>query len=165
MNHKELAEHRAELLWQRYHENGDHLTCKEVFEITSKRVSNLYLTFQTHGVAAPPVWDTKTAIRARQVAALQAKADELGRNWLTAAEAAEAAGVSKANICNLRNRLSGERIPQIRNETNRKSATRETPQPKSKTSAPKHDDSSIGGMAYYKALPGPEPGQTRYFLR
>jgi hypothetical protein len=153
---KKLAEDRAAILWQRYRENNNRITVSEVFELTGRKASNLYASFQVQGVKVPPIWDTKSAIRERQIVALQDKAKELGRDWLTVNEAAEVLKILPKNVYGIKRRLKGS-IPEIQHE---------------KKTTPSLDVSGmerswIGSphtLKYYKAEPGPEPGQTTYYI-
>ena len=78
-----LSEKRAAKLWERYHKNGDKISCAEVFEITGRQASNVYESFKSHGVKVPEVWDTKKAKRKRVIDLLHKKAVDLERDWLT----------------------------------------------------------------------------------
>lgn len=165
--HKDKAQHRAALLWEWYYENDGHITCAEVERLTGKRASNLYWTFQTHQVKAPPVWDTKAAIRQRHIKALWHKFDEIDREWLSVDEAAEALGKPQKDIYSLRRRYR-DHIPEIRNMTTRR--TNRTYEEKTEAQfpsfmgniTPRHHPAGLLVMAQW---PGPGDNEITYLLR
>jgi hypothetical protein len=166
-HHKELAAGRAALLWERYYANGGRITCAEVLKLTGKRRSNLYHSFQVHGIEAPTVWDTKAAIRDRHISALWRKFDEIDRDWLTVDEAAEAVGKPPAEIYTLRRRYAG-RIPEIKNKTTRLRRADINPLQEDidsrwhgKIDSRYHPT----GLLVLEYWPGPHDGQTTYLLR
>ncbi len=154
---KKLAEDRAIILWERYYENGEHITCAEVFTLTGKRASNLYASFQVQGVRVPPVWDTKAAIRKRQIDSLWAKSRQLGRDWLTVHEVAEAAKIKIKEVSSLEKRYKGK-IPKIRH------TKMWTPIPIDISGMVRVDVGSPYTLKYYKSEPGPGPYQITFFL-
>lgn len=166
--HKEKAQKRTAALWERYYQNDGHITCAEVTALTGKKVSNLYWTFQTHGVKGPPVWDTKAAIRERQIHALWCKFDEVDRDWLSVAEAAEVLGKPQKEIYSLRRRYSGH-IPEIRNMTTRKRNNKkyeedreaQFPSFQGKIDSRYHPR----GLLVMAHWPGPGDNETTYLLR
>lgn len=161
--HKKLANERAAILWEFYNAHDEEqLTCAKVFELTGKRASNLYHTFQIHGLTGPPIWDTKAAIRKRDKAALWAMAEKLGRGWLTVDEAAEAMGKPEKEVYLARRRYKGY-IPEIRNKTNRRPRT--VPQSDKEIEHERQPIDDGEGLQYYAVRPGPEPGQLIYSLR
>ena len=156
-NNKKLAEERATLLWEYYRENGGRITCAAVFALTGKRASTLYATFQVQGVKGPPVWDTKAAIRKRQIDSLWAKSRELGRDWLTVHEVAEAAGIKTKEIYSMEKRYKGK-IPEIRHTNRRAARGQDT------SELVRVEIGSPYALKYWKAEPGPGVGQTTFYL-
>jgi len=166
--HKMKAQKIAAKLWERYYHNDNHITCVEVKALTGKKVSSLYWAFQTHGVQAPPVWDTKAAIRERHIRTLWRKYDEVDRDWLSVAEAAEVLGKPQKEIYSLRCRYSGY-IPEIRNITTRKLNNRrdkENREAQSPSSQGKIDSRYHSrGLLVMAHWPGPGDNETTYLLR
>ncbi len=154
---KKLAEDRVTILWERYKENNGRITCAEVLALTGKRASNLYASFQVQGVKGPPVWDTKEAIRKRQIDSLWAKSHQLGRNWLSVHEVAEATGIKTKEVSSLGKRYKGK-IPEIRH-TKKWSA-----QPLDVSGMGRIEVGSPYTLKYYKSEDGPGPGETTFFL-
>ncbi len=156
---KILAEDRAAILWERYHENDGRITCAEVYELTGKRASNLYASFQVQGVKGPPIWDTKAAIRKRQIDSLWAKSRELGRNWLTVHEVIEATGIKAKQVFGMEKRYKGK-IPVIRHErqSQREAILQDT------SGMVRVEIGSPYTLKYYKAEPGPGSDQMTFFL-
>lgn len=155
---KTLAEDRAAILWERYRENDGRITCAEVLALTGKRASNLYASFQVQGVKGPPVWDTKAAIRKRQIDSLWAKSRQLGRDWLTVSEVAEATGIKTKEVSSLGKRYKG-RIPEIRHERSQREPVFQDTSGMIRT-----DVGSPYTLKYWKAEPGPGPDQMTFFL-
>ncbi len=154
---KKLAEGRVAILWERYYENGERITCAEVLALTGKRASNLYASFQVQGIKGPPVWDTKAAIRKRQIDSLWAKSRQLGRDWLTVSEVAEATGIKTKEVSSLGKRYKGK-IPEIR-------YTKQwTPIPQDISGMIRVDIGSPYTLKYWKAEPGPGPDQMTFYL-
>ncbi len=154
---KKMAEDRAAILWKRYHENDGRITCAEVFTLTGKRPSNLDDSFQVQGVKGPPVWDSKKTIRKRQIALLWGKSRELGRDWLTPREVAEATGIKIKEVSGLSKRYKGK-IPEIRHSRQR------TPLFQDVSRMVRVDVGSPYTLKYYKSKEGPGLGQITFFL-
>lgn len=156
---KKLVEDRVTILWDHYNKNG-RLTCAGVLALTGQRAANLYASFQVHGIKAPPVWDTKAAIRGRQIDALWEKAAALGRDWLTSREAAEAAGVELKNVTGMERRYKGK-IPEIR-YTKQRTLTLVVLDTGGMV---RQADFSPYTLKYYKKEDGPGPGQITFYIR
>lgn len=155
---KKLAEDRAATLWERYYENGERITCSEVVAMTGKRASNLYASFQVQGVKGPPVWDTKAAIRKRQIDSLWAKTRQLGRDWLTVSEVAEATAIKPKEVSGLEKRYKGK-IPEIRHERSQREPILQDTSGMSRV-----DVGSPYTLKYWKVELGPGPDQMTFYL-
>lgn len=158
-NNKKLAEERAAILWESYHENDGRITCAEILALTGRSYSSIKATFQAQGVKGPPVWDTKAAIRKRQIDSLWAKSRELGRNWLTIHEVAAAADIKTKEVPSLEKRYKGK-IPVIRHErqSQREAILQDT------SGMVRVEIGSPYTLKYYKAEPGPGSDQMTFFL-
>lgn len=154
---KKVAEDRAALLWERYHQNGGRITCAEVFELAGIHSSNLDITFQAHGVKGPTVWDSHKAIRERQINDLWSKSRELGRDWLTVLEVAKVVKIKTKDVSRFRKRLAGK-IPEIRGERRRE------PDFQDISGMVRVDVGRPYTLKWYKAEPGPGPDQTTFYI-
>ena len=157
---------RCKLLWSAYQKNGK-LTCKEIKRLTGQSHIAIYKTFQLYGLEGPPIYDTKAALRERKIKRLRDKAAELGRDYLTPSEAAQALGVASKQISSINRDLKGYNIPKIifkrggaRNIKFRDDDDIIPDGPRSKT-----DNYHSRGLPVSACRPGPEPGQVIYTLK
>lgn len=155
---KKLAQDRAKQLWDYYLDHDEKITCSEVYRLTGRKAANLYTSFQTQGIQGPPIWDSNAEIRKRQIAALWARSQELGRDWLTSKEAAAALGQNTKNIWVINKRLAGK-IPEIR------ALKRRITKAEIRNTGDREEIPPEGALLAYEKRESEEPGQVIYSLR
>lgn len=111
---RDRAEQRAALLWDHYNEAGI-LYRADVERLTGIQFGGIYRTFETYGLNAPPVYDSRAEIYRRKAKRLQDEAHRLGQEHLTIGQVARLLEIKPSDVTGLERRLksAGLNLPDI----------------------------------------------------
>jgi hypothetical protein len=111
---KQKAETRAANLWQHYNETG-RLSLADFKRITGGSFDSVMKTFETYGLDAPPVYDSRKEKMRRKAMALADRAAELGQDFLTIGQAAKVLKTKPNRVIGIEARIIryGFNIPDI----------------------------------------------------
>lgn len=161
------AQVKVKALWQWYNEKGE-LTCRDIKTLTGQSRGQVYTSFERYRLVGPPVCDTRAELMNEKVRVLWQAADMLGRDFLTAEEAAEALGVDRSAISSMNRWLKNHHIPEIVFKKRGGAHNKKAKEDKGDRLPPSLryiTDSYPSGLTVLSARPGDKPGQVIYTLR
>lgn len=116
---EKVARKRLEILWKHHNENGQ-LLLRDIPELIGISFENAWITFKTHNLKPPRVWDSRKEKTRRKAQVLNKEAARLKQNYLTLKQAAKVLGTKTSYILGIEDRMlaCGFQIPELRNESN-----------------------------------------------